>query len=71
MNTLSQKRRNFNLAKLPSLGEPLTFEEGSWLDQGAIDDFCKTRALGLYLPIDPEFLRLLLKNDVRQLWIYE
>ena len=68
---LNRDKTSLNLHKLPALGAPLTFEAEGGIDRGAIDDFCKTRQLGLYTPIDPAFARLLFTNGVRHLWVYE
>lgn len=58
-----------NKSNLPTLGDPLRFEDFA-LDKGYIDNFARTGKLGYFIPIDPAFFRLLLKNKVRGLWVY-
>ena len=74
MNTLPHRvdrNKTPDLHKLPALGAPLCFEAEGGLDRGHIDHFCRTRQLGLFTPVDPAFLRLLMVNGVRWLWVYE
>lgn len=66
---LYRNKTSLNLHKLPAVGGAIRFEDAG-LDRGYIDNFGKLTELGLYLPLDPDFARLLVRNGIKHLWLY-